>query len=319
LRKLNLVSSIEKTSIIESSKAKEELFFEENDRLTELEDELKTKLKAGNDVKTTIKEVTKYYNKLIRAKKDHLKNWSKVLKRFYSLCVYSKSNFFFDKLINHLNEYPLLFSGDKITKYLLQNKEQTKFNEVIGLFIDYLYSQENLYPSVESNILEMLLVLDQDFYSQQTLEKIKQLGLDIFFSKNNYKSLSDYARAISCLLLYKFDHENLDKITNHYLKTNEKDGVLRKYLIFVSLTVGNQPLQQKVIEKARKEQNLSINRLVNFVDNINNYKDLKVVKDYLKRDKIIITFDKKKSLTIEQSIKPVRSDVLNKIIEIYKK
>ena len=120
-------------------------------------------------------------------------------------------------------------------------------------------------------------------------------------------------------MLYKFDHENLDKITNHYLKTNEKDGVLRKYLIFVSLTVGNQPLQQKVIEKARKEQNLSINRLVNFVDNINNYKDLKVVKDYLKRDKIIITFDKKKSLTIEQSIKPVRSDVLNKIIEIYKK
>jgi len=319
LRKLNLVSSIEKTSIIESGKAKEELFFEENDKLTELEDELKTKLKAGDDVKTTIKEVTKYYNKLIRAKKDHLKNWSKVLKRFYSLCVYSKSNFFFDKLIDHLNEYPLLFSGDKITKYLLQNKEQTKFNEVIGLFIDHLYSQENLYPSVESNILEMLLVLDQDSYSQQTLEKLKKLGSDIFFSKNNYKSLSDYARAISCLLLYKFDHENLDKITNHYLKTNEKDGVLRKYLILVSLTVGNQSLQQKVIEKARKEQNLSINRLVNFVDNINNYKDLKIVKDYLKRDKIIITFDKKKSLTIEQSIKPVRSDILNKIIEIYKK
>jgi len=36
-------------------------------------------------------------------------------------------------------------------------------------------------------------------------------------------------------------------------------------------------------------------------------------------DKITVTFDKKKSLTIEQPIKPVRSDVLNKIIEIYKK
>jgi len=319
LRKLNLVSSIEKTSIIESSKAKEELFFEENDRLTELEDDLKTKLKAGQDVKPIMKEVKKYYHKLTRAKKNNPKNWSKILKRFYCLCVYSKSNFFFDKLINHLCEYPLLFSGDKITKYLLQNKEQTQFNEMISLFVDYLYSQENLYPSVESNILEMLLLQDQVFFSPEIVEKLKNLGSDIFFSQNQYKSLSDYARAISCLLIYKFDYENLDKITNHYLKIEENDGVLKKYLIFVSLTVGNQSLRQKVIEKSRKEQNLSINRLVNFVDNINNYKDLKIVKDYLKKDKIIIAFDKDKSLTIEQRIQPIRSDILKQIIEIYKK
>ena len=47
LRRLNLVSSIEKTSIIKSSEAKKELFFEENDKISELEDELKNKLKLS--------------------------------------------------------------------------------------------------------------------------------------------------------------------------------------------------------------------------------------------------------------------------------
>jgi len=317
LRKLNLVSSIEKTSIAKSDKAKEELFFDENDRLTELELELKNKIKSGEDIKQTIKDIEKYYGKLIEAKKESYKNWSKVLKRFYSLFTYSKSSFFFDKLIDHLKNYPLLFSENKITKYLLQNKEQDKFNDVIGLLVDYLYSKENLYPSIESNILELLLV-DQNSYSQNTIEKIKKLGFDIFFSANSYKSLSDYSRALSCLLIYRFSCSSLDKITEHYLRTNENDCVLRKYLIFVSLTVNNKTLRQAVIEKARKEQNLSINRLVNFVDNINNYKDSKVVKDYLKKDKIIIIFDKEKNLKIEQQIEPIRLEVLKKIIEIYK-
>ncbi|MCX6722707.1 MAG: hypothetical protein NT094_01400, partial [Candidatus Staskawiczbacteria bacterium] len=127
MRRLNLVSSIEKTSIIKSDKVKQELFFEENDQITELENELKNKLKSGDDLKPTVREIKKYYNKLIREKKYNLKNWSKILKRFYSLCIYSKSDLFLDKLIDHLHEYPLLFSGDKILKYLLQNKEQNKF------------------------------------------------------------------------------------------------------------------------------------------------------------------------------------------------
>lgn len=318
LRRLNLVSSIEKTSIVKSSEAKKELFFEENDRISILEDELKNKLKSGDDLKATVKEIKKYYNKLIITKKNSLKNWSKVLKRFYSLCIYSKSDLFFDKLIDHLHDYPLLFSGDKMLKYLLQNKDHRKFNNVIESLINNLYSQENLYPSVESNLLEILLSIDQSSYSPQLIEKIKKLGSDIFFSKNSYKSLSNYARAISCLLIYKFDHDNLDKIARHYLKTHEEDSILRKYLIFTSLTVSNQPLQQKVLEKARKEQNLSINRLVNLVDNINNYENMKSVKDYINKNKIVIIFDKEKELIVEQPINPVRSDVLKKIIEIYK-
>lgn len=317
LRKLNLVSSIEKTSIVKKEKAKEELFFDENYHLNELEENLKSKLKSNEDTKLVLKEIKKYYAKLIKTKKDSYKNWGKILKRFYSLCIYAKSDFFFDKLIDHLKEYPLLFTGDRIRKYLLQNQENNKFNDIIESLVDYLYSEENLYPSIESNILEILLFFNQKIYSEKVIEKIKKLSYDIFFQRT-HQSLSDYARAISCLLVYKFDHNNLRKITNHYLKTNEQDNILKKYLIFVSLTINNQFLNQRVLEKARKEQNLSINRMVNFVDNINKYKDLKPVRDFILKNKVSIIFDKKRDLKIERQINPVRSDVLKKIIEIHK-
>lgn len=317
LRKLNLVSSIEKTSIIKNDKAKDELFLDENGRLTELERELKEKLQSGEDITKVVKEIRKFYNMLIRNKKDSYKNWDKVLKRFYSLCAYAKSDLFFDKLVQHLKKYPMLFSGDKIAKYLLQNSSQSKFNEIIETLVDYLYSHENLYPAIESNIIEILLLVRPATYSKKIKEKLKKLSWDVFFSKNNYNSLSDYSRALSCLLIYRFDYTNVDKIANHYLKTNENDSVLRKYVIFVSLTVNNQSLRQKILEKSRKEQNLSINRLVNFVDNINNYKDFKIVEAYLKKDKKNIVLDKKINLIIEQEVEPIRSIILKNIIEIY--
>lgn len=313
LRKLNLVSSIEKTSILESDKAKEELFFDENDKLTELESELKDKLRLGKGTEQIIEKIKKYYNQLIEAKKDSYKNWSKVLKRFYSLFTYAKSDFFFNKLIEHFKKYPLLFSDNRIVKYLLQNKGSTKFNETIDIVIDYLYSKENLYPAVETNLIETLLAVCSN--SQKT--KLEKLGSDIFFSKNGYKSLSDYARTLSCLLVFKFDNGNVDKIANHYLNANENDNILRKYLVFVSLTVNNQSKRQKILEKARKEQNLSINRLVNFIENISIYKDFKVVKDYIKKNKIVILFDKDMELKIEHNFTSVRSEILKKIIEIY--
>lgn len=318
LRTLNLVSSIEKTSIVRNDKAREELFFEENDRLNEIEDELKNKLKSADDLREITKEIKKFYNRLVKAKKNNQKNWIKVLKRFYSLFSYSKSNFFFDKLIDHLTMYPLLFSGDKIKKYLLQNKDDARFNEVVGTLLDYLYSQENLYPAVETSILETLLLFDQAIYSPEINGRIKQLGFDVLFATNKYKSLSNYARSIACLIIYKFNAENLAKIADHYLRAGENDNVLRKYLIFVSLAVENQALREKVLGKARKEQNLSINRLVNLVDNIDNYKNFKVVKDYIKKDEIIIMFDKQKKIDIKQEINSVRADILKKIIDIYK-
>lgn len=318
LRKLNLVSSIEKTVIAKRDRAKEELFFDENDHLTRLEKKLKEKLKEGGNIKQTAKEIKKYYNELIRNKKEFYKNWIKILKRFYTLFTYTQSNFFFDKLIEHLIKYPLLFSDNRIAKYLLRCNKQDKFDEAISSLIDYLYSNENLYPSIESNIIEIILLIEPSIYFQELKEKLKRLSWDIFFERNNYKCLSDYSRALSCLMIYVYDHENLGKIANHYLKTNENDTVLRKYMIFVSLTVSNQPLRERILEKARKEQNLSINRLINFVDNIDNYTNSVAVKYYLKRDIIFIIFDKEINLTIKQKIEQVRSNILKKTIEVYK-
>ncbi len=317
LRRLNLISSIEKTSIIKSSTAKLELFFDENDRLTEFENKLIVKLKNSDDINQLVKEIQKYYLKLVKEKKEVYKNWIKILKRFYTLLTYSGSNFFLGDLIEHLNKYPILFSGNKIGKYLLQNCNHSGFNKAIASLINYLYSQDNLYPAIESNLLEHLLLIESESLNKNTKSRIKKLGKDIFFSQNSYSSLSPYARALSCLLVFKFDRENINEIAEYYLKAKENDNILRKYIIFVTLTLDNILLREKVLTKARSEQNLSISRFINLVDNLKTYKDYKVVKDFLKRTKLVMAYKKGSGYKVEKEIAYVRLDVLKKLIKIY--
>lgn len=317
LRRLNLVSSIEKTSIIKSGEAKVELFFEENNRLSKIEQKLLGKLKADQSIVAVTRELEKNYTKLLNNKKDNYKNWHKLLKRFYTLFTYSKSSFLFKKFIEDLKKYPVLFSDNRTGKYLVQNSNQSGFNKLIIDIVNYLYSQENLYPAVESNLLEIFLLVKPACYNKHTKAKFKKLAWDLFFNKNNYKSLSAYSRALACFLIYRFDNQNVNKIATHYLKSNETDRVLRKHIIFVALTVNNNSLRENVLIKARSEQDLSINRLINFIDNIKKYKKLKIVKNYLKKDKLVIGFSKDNNFTIEQEINPIRTEVLKKLIDIY--
>jgi hypothetical protein len=114
LRKLNLVSSIEKTSIIESSEAKKELFFEENDKLTFLEKRIIEKFKKGKNIDSEILEIKNYYTTLKENESDTRKNWIKVLKRFFTISMYVKTDFLMKEFHNQIVEYPILFSNIKI-------------------------------------------------------------------------------------------------------------------------------------------------------------------------------------------------------------
>jgi len=162
-------------------------------------------------------------------------------------------------------------------------------------------------------------MLNTDKLSADLMDKLRTLGSSIFFKKT-YKPLSEYARALACLFYYRFDGENIPTIAKHYVKSQESDYVLRKYLIFVSLTVGNAKLREKVLNKAKIEQNLSISRLVNFLLNIDNYKKdskkKKILNDYFKKTKICMIY-KKDVLIDEEDYSPVRMDILNDLINCY--
>jgi hypothetical protein len=317
LRKLNLVSSIEKTSIIESSEAEKELFFEENDKLTLLEKSIIEKLKKDKNIDSEILEVKHYYTTLRENKKDNCKNWIKILKRFYTISRYVKTDFLMQEFNNQIIEYPILFSDIKIGKYLIRIRNCSNFNNIIKKIIEYFYSDENLYPAVESNLIETLLLIPTECFEKIINEKIIELGNNILFKKNNYLPLSNYSRALSCLLIYKFNNSNIDNIAQHYISSQEDDFLVRKYLFFVSLTASNSNIREKVLKKARKDHDCSIQRLVNLVENINTYKDTQLLKMYLKNDETYIYYNQDEKYEIKEKYSNIRSLILKKLVAIY--
>ncbi|MBE3128848.1 MAG: RNA-directed DNA polymerase [Actinobacteria bacterium] len=317
LRKLNLVSSIEKTSIIKSSQAEKELFFEENDQLTLLEKNIIEKLKEDKNIDNEISEIQYYYKTLKKNKKDAYKNWIKILKRFYTISSYVKTDFLMQEFHNQIIEYPILFSDIKIGKYLLRIRNCSNFNNIIKKIVEYLYSDENLYPAVESNLIEAILLIPTECFDNIIKEKIIGLGNDILFRKNKYLPLSNYSRALSCLLVYKFNNSNIDNVAQHYINSKEDDFLVRKYLFFVSLTASNSNICQKVLNKAKKDHDCSVQRLVNLVENICTYKDTKFLKMYLKNDEIYIYYNEDEKYEIKEKYYNIRSVILKKLVAIY--
>ena len=317
LRSLNLVSSIEKTSIIDVKTAEEQLFFIENDYLSSIEKQLANKIGKQENTRDQIKQLEKYYNTLINAKKHEYKNWIKMLRRFYTLFTLAKSNFFLRELKNHIINFPALFKVDKIGRYLIVNRHKEKFNEALESLIDYLYSEENLYPALETTILEMSLLFNPNDLNEDIKNKLSILCNNIFFKKSGYSTLSDYARALSCLLFFRFSKPNVSKIAKHYILGVEKNELLKKHMIFVSLTVGNDTLRKKVLNKAKTEQSISISRLINFVENIDRYRNLEVVKTYTKKNHKMFIYVPKKKFKISENVTPVRNEILHELISIY--
>ncbi len=319
LRRLNLVSSIEKTSIVDRKTAKQQLFFSENARISKIEEELLRRIATEQDTAGDVKKIKTYYHSLIRLGKDKFKNWIKILKRFYTLAAYTKSTMLFPEFQNHLIDYPILFTGTntKICKYLIRVQKENGFNVVIKRLIAYLYSQENLYPAVETSLLELLLVIDPSSFSAGVTKTLKSLCEDVLFKKNGYRPLSDYARGLSCLLYYRYNRADVDQVADHYIRSNEDSRLLRKYLIFVSLVASDTKSRHKCLSKARREQDQSINRLVTLIDNIDEYKKLPAFKRYLKEKSVYYIYNRNQKVEIVEKYTSVRSQILNEIVTNY--
>jgi len=319
LRKLGLMSSIEKTLICGSQTLKKELFIKENDKLSKFEEKIKQELKKNNEVSNKIISQLVWYYKKLSVERYKDKNWIKVLKRFYTLFSYCKENIPLKELKNHLIYFPSLFMGNKFVKYLIRikNKKRT-FNNAIKIIIEYLYSKENLYPALEANLIETILYFDsQDFYPS-TLKKIKKLSEDIFFKKNNYKPLSEYARSLATLLIFKFFKDNVNKLAVFYIKNNVNDTLLKKYLVIVSMTSTDQILRNEVFNKAKSEGDVSLSNFIDFILLIKNRKRYLTNKFINKNyDEIYIINDTKNKLTIKEKYYSVRHLLLKELINIY--
>lgn len=317
LRKLGLTASLEKTQILSKDDANKLFCFEENYFLDNFEKQMDAALKGEENLEDIKKQIEEYYE--LKKVQINKKPFAKILKRFYKILAILKSDILLDELKLHLLEYQEVLASKKLYCYLCRNQNSSKFNSAIEDLINYLYSDENLYPQLETNLIETLLYLDPKTITSNISKKIAQLGENIFFRTNNYNPLSEYSRALALLLIFRFNQNILNKIIKHYLNYEENDFVLKKYLIFVCLTTDNLNLCNKVIEKARREQNFSISRLVSFIDNIDIYIDKKEVKDYINNNFIYIYKNEDNNEWIKEYYNPIRVEILKVLINRFKK
>lgn len=320
LRKLNLVASIEKTTILSASKAKEELFFQENANLTLYQDTilLSLRLKDKRLILKQKRNLVWYYKKL-KKKKNEFKNWHKILRRFYSLGTYIQSDFLMNDIVPHIIQYPSLLGNKRMSKYLIRNKSGKKFPQTIRNLIAYIYSGENLYPEVETQLLETLLLFSTDDFPIDIVKAIKKLGGDILYRKRKGVGLSDYARGLACLLIFRYNGDRaVETLAQHFIETQEDNNVLKKHMFFVAMTSKKEDTRDKAMNKAKMQDDISIHRLVSLIERINRYKTLAVVKEYISNKELFIIANSKKKHKISEKYRPVRSEVLKSIIEVSK-
>lgn len=281
LRELGLVASIEKTEIMRSSDVVEELMYAENEELDRLGAEITDAAKADEAAPALVEELGRLYAQWKDGPEGAKENWRKVLGRFYTLASLARAPFLVDDLVEHLVEYPAVVH-DKLAKYLVRIQRDIDLGQIVGEILRYLDSEENLYPSLETALLESLLYLDRSMIPEEAQSAIGAYGHRLVLGEGR-EPLSAYARAVGSLLCFRFRRESLDEIADHYLRSPAGDGLFRKYLVFVSLAAPDSTRREKVLARARGEQNQSLNRLTGLIENLPTARKTAAVKSFLKR------------------------------------
>ncbi|HEY8628947.1 MAG TPA: hypothetical protein VIL73_00170, partial [Gaiellaceae bacterium] len=89
-------------------------------------------------------------------------------------------------------------------------------------------------------------------------------------------------------------------------------GIFQKHMVFVALTVAADAKRAKVLRKARAEQDLSINRLTSFVDDLPAVSRFAAVRTYFDRRRVYFLGHE-----VSEEYSPVRHDILKEIIRLH--
>ena len=309
LRELGLVASIEKTEILASSTVIEELMYAENSRLNELAEPITASAKGDRPDADATAALVAVYAEWRDGAQGRMKNWRKLLGRFYTLASLARAPFLVDDLGSHIVEFPAVVH-DKFAKYVVRLQEDAPRESAIRAAFDYLDSEENLYASLESALLEATLYLNAASISDETRGALGTTARGLALGTR--PSLSAYARALGALMCFRFCPDAVDEIADAYLRTPEPNGLLRKYQTYVALTSDDAERRAKVLARARSDQDSSTNRLVALVENLTSAKNSSAVKAYFKRNRLYYV-----GAEASEEYAPVRHDVLRKLITIY--
>jgi len=209
----------------------------------------------------------------------------------------------------------------KIQKYLLANSSSKKFELAIATILDYLQSEENLYPQAETEALEFLCSVDMSVLTVELRAKILKLAMLIARGDRKRSPLaqSEFSRVIAFYLMYKTGDFTNNIVAEDFLKLRLPD-YSKKCAALVGLTVDNDKTRKGIIDKLRQDSTVSMKRVLSFIENMDKNKRKKVVLDYLKQDKFFILFkpiDGNGRIELTAPYKPVRIKILEDLIQIY--
>lgn len=282
LRKLGLTASIEKTSIAESSDAILQMKYKENAEILSIKNMVDERLRKGGQSKLVKKQLEDLYNKYKREGLANDSSWIKLLRRFYTLGVELQADFLFDDIQEHLIDYPSLATDRKLYRYYIANQKSAKFPSAISDLIMYCNSHENLYPQVETSIVELLSDLDYSVLPMELQVLAEDLAYRMF--KENWKghkeALSEFSKGLSAYFLYSVNPDKAEEIGNQYVTTKEQSEYVKKCWAVVGATSKDVVTRKAVIKKLKFETSGELKRLSFMIGNLKELKNKPIMKQY---------------------------------------
>jgi hypothetical protein len=329
LRKLGLMASIEKTTIVTREEAIKAMLRDENAKLQEIDELSKQILNSGKNRGSVRRRLESLYIEFKEAGLEKDSAWIKLLRRFYTLATRLGGDFLFDDMASHLIKYPSLIANRKLQRYFLANQKSPKFNGGVELLVNYLESPENLYPQAETEILEVLNCIDLNKLPIVTQVRIQDIAHRMTDTNKKrlrpIQPLSEFAHGMAAYLLYKADPSKNSDIAALYLSDYELPEYTRKCFAIVALTCKKSSLRKQVQHKLNMETSIEMRRLSYFIANLRDLRSNATIKRYKNATKFyqyIDTWKDEKGESHKKEITlpfiPIRVKLLRDMLRIYR-
>jgi len=261
LRDLYLYPNTSKTKILTGSEIDSHFLFDQNDYLDIFKKNINLAIENNNDFDELEIDLIKNYEKFLKL--DDKGNWFKILKRYYTTFKNIRSTYLLNHYMDHLKKYPTI--DESICSYLLAlDFSEDVFNDITG----YITSQENLYDSVEIQLLDLLLKMRVPVDEK---EKLLDFGKKMFFDQNRHW----YSKCISALIIAKYgEKSDIRKLSQQYYQQYFEEEKLRKHLIAISTLLDNSEDTTTIIDKAKEEYSKDIQNMINIIDSFGKSKQI---------------------------------------------
>jgi len=194
--------------------------------------------------------------------KERLKTWDRVLRRFYTESRRIGSAILENHAIRHLREFSAC--APKIMSYLLGRPFS---RELLQDILAYLKSQDNIYQDVEIWVYEFLLAWCFPADSAVT-QLVADNCLDHFFARNSHpKPLTEHARGLISLMLYKFGTtHHIAELAKAFFTNRVHDPTFARYVICV--LAGTDTYREDAFAAAEKFEDRAMRRLHSFLTTV---------------------------------------------------